>query len=389
MGGRAGGWWPKGLGFALFALWLEVGYAAGLMLVAGLGLWVAAWQAAVCIGATVPLLRLSLAFLSVPKDLRPRLPKALSLPLETVAGLLQLALPWAGWAGALWVVNWGRLPGATAVEAGAWVALFSYLTGLVVVAIWHTRPGDVVVTSVEARIPGLPASFDGYRILHLSDLHANEFNPPARLQERLALARGRQADLVVFTGDLADRQAGRLAGAAEALGQIGAADGALAVLGNHDHWVGEDRVAAVLTSSRVRVLPNAHIVVRRGPDALYIAGVSDPSYTRSDDLARAFSGIPAEATVVLLSHAPDIVRKPLARRAALVLAGHTHGGQLVLPWIGPIFVPSRVGRRLASGLHQLDGQWVFVNRGLGEVFPPFRLSCPPEIALITLRAAQH
>jgi predicted MPP superfamily phosphohydrolase len=69
-----------------------------------------------------------------------------------------------------------------------------------------------------------------------------------------------------------------------------------------------------------------------------------------------------------------------------VLSGHTHGGQVVLPYVGPIHVPSEVPRRFASGLHEIEGRWLFVNRGLGEIFPPVRINCPPEMALLTLRS---
>jgi predicted MPP superfamily phosphohydrolase len=77
-----------------------------------------------------------------------------------------------------------------------------------------------------------------------------------------------------------------------------------------------------------------------------------------------------------------------ARGPALVLCGHTHGGQLVLPFIGPLYVPSRVGRRFAAGLYRVNAGWLYVNRGLGEVFPPVRIGCPPEISLLTLTPAQ-
>ena len=161
----------------------------------------------------------------------------------------------------------------------------------------------------------------------------------------------------------------------------------LAVLGNHDSWVSESCVIQSLASQGVKVLLNEQAAVSRGGETLYLAGVGDASYAEQDDVGAALAGVPAGAAVILLSHTPDIARKPGAAQAALVLAGHTHGGQIVLPWIGPCYVPTRLGRRYASGLHRMDGQWVFVNRGLGEVFPPLRIGCPPEIALLTLRRA--
>jgi hypothetical protein len=115
--------------------------------------------------------------------------------------------------------------------------------------------------------------------------------------------------------------------------------------------------------------------------------VNDSAYTGKADLAAALAGIPEGVVVILLSHAPTIVRDPLAGRAALILAGHTHGGQVVLPVIGPLYVPSRLGRRHAAGLHRIGNAWLFITRGVGEIIPPLRINCPPEIALLTLRAA--
>jgi hypothetical protein len=134
------------------------------------------------------------------------------------------------------------------------------------------------------------------------------------------------------------------------------------------------------------VLANEHVALERGGHRLYLAGVKDASYSRLDDLPGALRGIPDEAPVIVITHSPDLVLKPMADRAALILAGHTHGGQVVFPWLGPLYIPTRLGRRRMSGLIEVNGGRVFINRGLGEVFPPMRLNCPPQIALITLRS---
>ncbi len=365
-------------------LWLYAGYAALLWAGgAGKGSW---WQALSCLGAAPFLLWVVLKVLGAPKRLLRRLPRPAARAVRAVTAALQFALPWLGWWALLALLNPG-LPSPAAARLGGYIALFSYLTGIALAFAARPRPRDVTVTRVEAPLPHLPAAFDGYRILHISDLHAGWWHPERELAAKMALARREQCDLAVFTGDLADKHAGRVARAAEAVGSLEARDGVAAVLGNHDTWVGAELVTEALRARGVTVLVNEHLALRRGGDEIFLVGVGDASYSDADDLPAALEGVPEGACVILLSHTPDILREPEAGRAALVLSGHTHGGQIVLPLIGPFFVTARVGRRLASGLHRVGEQWLFVTRGLGEVFPPLRLACPPEIAVITLRLA--
>jgi predicted MPP superfamily phosphohydrolase len=370
--------------YGVFVVWLLAGYAVALALVAGLPLPVAAWQGALCLAANPALLFLVIKVVGLPKRLR-WVPRSAFTLLGTAIALGQFVLPWLGWTLLLWLLNYGRFSWAEAAAAAAAVACFSYITGFAVIALLHPRASDVVTTHRDIAIPGLPRAFDGYRILHLSDLHGGHFPSTEDVRARLGPAFSVRADLVAFTGDLADRGVRAAEAVAEILAGLEAADGVAAVLGNHDHWIGEERLMSALSGRGIAVLANRHITLKRDGETLYLAGVNDASYTERDDLAAAFDGIPEQAPVVLLSHAPDIVCKRGAERAALILSGHTHGGQVVLPRVGPVYVPSRLGRHMASGLHQVGGQLIFISRGLGEVFPPIRINCPPEIALLTLR----
>ena len=378
---------PSLLSYIIFVLWLEGGYLASLVVFARVRPATALWQAAICIIAIPPLLFLVLRVLNFPKRFLRSLPKAAIRVVGAVAGTAQFMLPWAGWTVLLWAINRGSMTWAAALRGGASVAGFSYLTGFGLVLLFGARTREVEMSRFDIPVAGLPEQFDGYRILHMSDLHVSPFNPASEVVEQLAAAREVEADLIVFTGDLADRGQDRIEAAAEALVALSARDGITAVLGNHDNWIGQERVRAALGRRGVKVLVNEHVIVRRGAGKLYVAGVNDASYTEGDDLPAALEGIPEGDLVVLLSHAPEIVWKTPAGRPAVVLAGHTHGGQIVLPWVGPLYVPSGVPRRYASGLHRLDGQWLFVTRGMGEVFPNLRIGCPREIALLTLRQA--
>ena len=378
---------PSGLVFwVTVLLWLLLGYTACLRLV-GLDPRASLWQAAVCVAAAVPLLGVVLRVTAAPKRLWRHLPKAGVIAIGLVIGSAQFVLPWLGWSALIWGLNSGAGGWPSAMRAGAGVAGFSYLTAFLMLWRLRSRADYVQVSRWEVRLRGLPSAFDGYQVLLVSDLHAGRFAPPGEVAARLAQARGLTPDLVVFTGDLADKHPHHIAAAAECLAALPHRDGMVAVLGNHDVWVQEPEVRHALESAGARILVNSHLSLTRSDSKLYIAGVGDASYTDRDDLPAALEGIPRGACVILLSHTPEIIGKGGWEPVSLVLSGHTHGGQVVLPGIGPLFVPAArvLGRRRAQGLHRFGPAWVFVTRGLGEVFPPLRIACPPEIALITLR----
>lgn len=358
-------------------------YAAALRLVAA-----PTWQenvllAFACLLAAPPLLTLVVKVLSVPKSLA-RFSRMLYRVVAHVTSLSQYLVPWLGWSALIALLGGRDITWAIAFRAGAAIAAVSYLAGFALVMMLRPRADAVEVTTLDVPIPGLPSVFDGFRILHVSDLHGDARMARASAGERLARASELSPDIVVFTGDLAARP-NAIAAMAEEMARLQAADGQFAVIGNHDAWMGEERVADALASAGFRVLANEHVALERREQKLYLAGVRDASYTRADDLPAALRGVPEGAPVIVISHSPDIVLKPAAERAALILAGHTHGGQVVFPWLGPLYVPTRLGRRRMAGLFEVNGRKVFVTRGLGEVFPPFRLNCPPEIALISLR----
>jgi len=370
--------------YLLLALWLEAGYVVALMLFTGIAWATALWQAAVCAVVSGPFLVTVIAVLAVPKKLA-RISRRAYIATWPFMSLAQYGLPWLGWSALVWWMNGGEVSRLDALHSGAAIAIFSYVNGFAAMLRLRPRAGDVEVTRVDLYVERLPPAFDGYRILHISDIHGGSPLYRASVRERLAAAEGMAVDLVVFTGDLAS-QTDAVEDAASALGELEARDGIVAVLGNHDYWMGEEVVSEALAAVGVRVLRNAHMVVESGGERLYLVGVEDCCYVGRDDLPGALRGVPEGAPVVIATHSPDIVFKPLAARASVILSGHTHGGQVVFPWIGPLYVPTKLGRRRMSGLLSVGGTVLYVNRGLGEISPPMRLNCPPEIALLTLRS---
>ena len=157
----------------------------------------------------------------------------------------------------------------------------------------------------------------------------------------------------------------------------------LACLGNHEHWTDADAVAGALADAGITVLRNAAQEIREG---LWVAAVDDV-WEQHADLEKALDKVPTGATIVLLAHEPDYADEVAADgRVSLQLSGHSHGGQVRLPFVGPPALPY-LGRKYPAGLYRVGGTWLYVNRGVGALGPPVRFNCRPEVTLLTLRAA--
>jgi hypothetical protein len=194
-----------------------------------------------------------------------------------------------------------------------------------------------------------------------------------------------QPDLVVDLGDITDQDPRYQPEAARLIGDYKSPLGTYAVAGNFDVRCGTDSLREELARVGVTYLENevAHISVK-GAD-LWLAGVGDP-WTGGADLDRAVAPVPESAIVILLAHSPDIVGQAAERSIPLMLSGHLHGGQIVIPFAGPALGMSKYGTRFAWGHWQIGPTQLVVSRGLGEEAIPLRLFCPPEIVVVTLRA---
>lgn len=256
--------------------------------------------------------------------------------------------------------------------------------------ITHAMPRPcITVEHYEISVRRLPPALDGVRILHVSDLH---LRPGSEVGLSLPDAvAGHHHDLLVYTGDLIDSD-NAVDSVLTTLARLPATAPAYAVFGDHDHWtrsvtVGRNDVARLqrgLEGLGVSVLCNESTAVLDG--GLHLVGVDDP-VTGRDDLERATANLPPDACAILLAHSPDILTRDRPQEVALVLAGHTHGGQLRLPLIGPVVRNWMLPRKFAHGLHVHGETPIFVNRGIGYSGVDIRIGCPPEAALLTLRSA--
>jgi predicted MPP superfamily phosphohydrolase len=235
----------------------------------------------------------------------------------------------------------------------------------------------------------LPPPFRGTTIALLADVHHGPFVPLAYIQHVVAMTNSLKPDIVALAGDFVHRHDSYIAPAIDELGKLKGTLGRFAVRGNHDnrdyHGIRNFRPLsrAALAEAKLPDLNNSGVWIERSGARLRICGVGD-LWTDHQDLEAALGDASENDAVLLLSHNPDFVETIRDRRAGLVLSGHTHGGQIVVPGYGAPVVPSRYGQKYLYGL--VDGPCcpVFVTRGVGTVTPPVRFLCRPEVVLITL-----
>jgi predicted MPP superfamily phosphohydrolase len=242
------------------------------------------------------------------------------------------------------------------------------------------EPAHPTLERVTLRLPTLPPELDGLRIGQISDTHLGLPFAADNLRWAVAQMRQEQPDLIGLTGDLAGRRDG-IPEIAPLMSGLRAPLGVYAVPGNHDYWEGLADIQAALMLADIPLLMNEHRHLRwRGVD-FWLAGV-DEIWDGSPNFAAALDGVPAGAFKLLLAHAPDIAEDATRYGFAVQLSGHTHGGHLRLPLIGP-FARPRYGRRYVMGQYQVGAMALYVSRGLGGV--PLRLLCRPEATIVTLR----
>ncbi len=242
------------------------------------------------------------------------------------------------------------------------------------------------VRDVAVAVRDLPASFDGYRILQLSDLHVSRLFTAKWAQAVVARTNAAGADLIVVTGDFIDGSVEMRRADVEPLRHLHAPDGLYAIPGNHEYFFDYPAWMHHLSGMGFRMLANAHAVIDRGGAQLIVAGVTDlsaPSVGEAaPDLDVALRGAPADAPIVLLDHQPRQARAAAARGIALQLSGHTHGGMI----LGLDRLVARGNAGFVSGRYALGDMTLYVSNGTG-LWPGFalRIGVPSEITRITLR----
>ncbi len=243
-----------------------------------------------------------------------------------------------------------------------------------------------VLRHLRLTFDNLPAAFSGFTILHLTDIHADGVEG---LAEPLhACLEGLEVDLCVLTGDYRFGIRGSCErvypNMERILEGINARRGVVGILGNHD----VSEMVPEFERMGVTMLLNEALEIQSGGHSLWLVGLDDPHYYGCDDLPGAVAGVPGEAFKILLVHTPELFEEAHRHGMHLYLCGHTHGGQICLPVIGPLITHSNSPRKYVRGIWQHKGVIGYTNSGLGCSGVAARFFCPPEIVIIELCAAQ-
>lgn len=265
--------------------------------------------------------------------------------------------------------------------------LWTYALGLLVCGygvtlrrwIFHTR-------RVEIPIRGLDRAFDGYTIAHLSDLHIGNFTPLWWGKRWARVANAEEPDMTVITGDMVTSGVSFHGAIAELVGGLRAKDGVFVSMGNHDYFGEGEPLVSLIRARGVSVLRNEGITLTRGAARLFLGAIDD-TWTKRADMDRALAERPEGVPSILLAHDPDRFPEAAARDVDLVLAGHTHGGQIAMPFFARTINASKLAHQFHLGLYKNGDATLYVHPGLGTTGPPMRLGAAPAVVMITLRAA--
>ncbi len=300
------------------------------------------------------------------------------------------------WAGYLPLVG---LLAALGVEPEAVFQAFRVLTipvvaALVFMIVWGLTGGQKKIdhTRVSVSLRDLPDEHRGLRIVQISDLHIGNGMEGAVLDAMVARVNALEPDLIALTGDIFDFDPRFVEEGARGLSALRARLGVFAVLGNHDTYTGTEQVVEGLArhAPGLRLLRDEIVRVEGVEEPFYVAGIEDPGRdwtakgVQLESLEQVGSRRPVEGTTLLLVHRPELFHQASRLGFELVLAGHTHGGQLALPTPGGRFNLARLFFDFHRGVYRMNGSTLYVNRGLGMAGPAIRFNCPREIATIEL-----
>jgi uncharacterized protein len=253
------------------------------------------------------------------------------------------------------------------------------------------EPAWLDVVHLSLKLPRLDSAFAGFRLVQISDIHMGGWMNRARLERVVQIILDELPDIVAITGDYLlshgwdESREQALEDVSAALKPLVDSFPVLTVMGNHDYWTDSQKIRAKLQETGILELSNSTYSLQRGDASFHICGLDDV-YENRDDLNKLLSQLPADGAAMLLCHEPDFADKSAAtERFDLQISGHSHGGQVVLPYFGVIHTPKH-GHKYPLGFYQVGNMLQYTNRGVGMARIPVRFNCRPEITVFTFEA---
>jgi predicted MPP superfamily phosphohydrolase len=253
------------------------------------------------------------------------------------------------------------------------------------------EPGRVVIEPVKLVLKRLPKVFSGIRIAQISDIHMGGWMNKDRFQQVVDMVAGEMPDLILLTGDYLighdfdENSARNLQETVEILKPLTETVPSFGILGNHDYWTNSDAVRGMLQSCNITDLTNSVFTISNGKEKLHLCGVDDV-WMGNVQLNSVIEALPSDGAAILLAHEPDFADESArSGRFDLQVSGHSHGGQVAIPFFGPPVLPY-LGRKYPAGLYKVGNMFQYTNRGVGMARLPFRFNCPPEITIFTLKS---
>lgn len=271
------------------------------------------------------------------------------------------------------------------LKLGFWGAIGTLASGVASLEYANLiEPSWLHINPVDLTLPRLPKAFESYRLVHISDIHHDFWMTQTRLANIVDAINQTEPDSIVITGDFISKfQDDHKSVLTAELSRLAPKHKTFAVLGNHDHWTDADLVREALQASGITELPNNVYTFEHENSFLHICGVDD-YWEGHADIDKVLKKLPDEGCAILLCHEPDYDDISSATgRFDLQLSGHSHGGQVVFPFLPPLVVPP-LAEKYPSGLYQVGNMLQYTNRGVGMIQPYVRFNCRPEITVFTL-----
>lgn len=255
-------------------------------------------------------------------------------------------------------------------------------------------PNQLSVVRKDIALRRWPARLEGFTIALLSDFHFDPYFSVHPIEACISIVNGLSPDLIVLTGDFVsipqfgndkEKAASAAEPCADLLRQMQAKHGLWAVMGNHDYYTNPRVVTSALQARGITVLANQSSPIEQEGARFWLAGLNDV-VSGTADMDETLHSVPESEATILLAHEPDCADDVARYRVDLQLSGHSHGGQVRLPLVPPLFLP-KLGRKYVWGLYQVGPLTLYTNAGIGTVVLPIRLNCPPEITVLTLRSS--